>query len=65
MTQQITFTQKQIDEGIKVMVRALDIGEAGTRGDYTEHGLLYYMFKALEVDPVLADEASVTSVGSD
>lgn len=62
MKQQITFTSKQLEDGATVMVNALDIGENGTRGDYTEYGLLHKMFEALEIAVV---EAPVTSVGSD
>lgn len=55
----IEVTRAQMTNAEEVMVEAMDIGQAETRGDYTEVGLLVKLFQVLDIHPIVVDEQHV------
>jgi hypothetical protein len=50
MAQTVNVSQDQVDAAVEEIGRIIEIGENGTRGDYTEVGALVHVLSALGIE---------------
>lgn len=58
MPNTITLTEAQLDRAEALIAQAIEVGERGTRGDYTEIGILAHIFEVLDIRVTVPSDQS-------